>query len=210
MSVPSLPPSGLAEEMIPLLRSRLGLAAPAAPAAPPPPAPVVETRAPILEFADKTQANAPAREAPAPKSIQAVLFSLDSEEYAAPISNVLEILRVSAITRVPDAPAHVRGVMNLRGRLLPVVELRTILGLPPLALDADSRVVKATVAGRLVGLLVDRVSYVMTIAENALEAPPRELASRGDFLAGVAMKGDGVVLFLDLERTLSLPRWEGT
>jgi chemotaxis signal transduction protein len=100
--------------------------------------------------------------------------------------------------------------MNLRGRLLPIVELRTILGLPPLGIDGDARVIKASISGRLIGLLVDRVSYVMSIAENALEPPPRELGERADFVAGVALKGEGVVLLLDLERTLSLPRWGGT
>jgi purine-binding chemotaxis protein CheW len=216
MSSPPLPPSGLAEDMIPLLRSRLGLpsaaasvasAAPILPSAVPPSPP---RPSPIIEFADRTQAGTAREDIAAPKMIQAVLFSLDEEEYAARIENVLEIIRVAPIARVPDAPTHVRGVMNLRGRLLPVVELRTILGLQPLVVGDESRVVKASVAGRLVGLLVDRVSYVMTVAEKSLEPPPRELGTRGDFLTGVALKGDGVVLFLDLERTLSLPRSGGT
>jgi purine-binding chemotaxis protein CheW len=210
--IPPLPSSGLAEEMIPLLRSRLrlpeatdptGVVPPRAPTGMPP------ARPPILELADKLQASAPRVEASAPKLIQAVLFSLDKEEYAARIDSVLEILRVAPIARVPAAPPHVRGVMNLRGRLLPVVELRTLLGLGPLAIDDESRVIKATVLGRLVGLLVDRVSYVMSLSEDAFEPPPRELGDRADFLAGVTLKGDGVVLMLDLERTLSPPRWGG-
>ena len=205
---PPLPSSGLAEEMIPLLRSRLGL--PGAGATSPAASPAPPARKPILEFADLAEASAPKEAALAPKLIQAVLFSLDGEEYAARIENVLEILRVAPIARVPEAPPHVRGVMNLRGRLLPIVELRTILGLSPLGLDGDARIIKASISGRLIGLLVDRVSYVMSIAESALEPPPREMGERADFVSGVALKGEGVVLLLDLERTLALPRWGGT
>jgi purine-binding chemotaxis protein CheW len=201
---PPLPASGLAEEMIPLLRMRLGLPDAGALRESTKPRPA------ILEFAELAQARAPLEAVAAAVQIQAVLFALEEEEYAARIDNVLEILRVAPIARVPEAPPHVRGVMNVRGRLLPIVEIRTILGLSPLVVDADSRVIKATIAGRLIGLLVDRVSYVVSIAENALEPPPRELGDRADFVAGVALKGDGVVLLLDLERTLSLPRSGGS
>jgi purine-binding chemotaxis protein CheW len=199
----ALPASGLAEEMIPLLRSHLGLPAQAPPpAAPAPPKP----EAAILEFADKTSADAPAR-APAPaKLLQLVLLTLDSERYGLAIESVQEILRVAPIARVPDAPRHIRGVMNVRGRLLPIVEVRAILGLAPLACEADSRVVMVLVRGRTLGLLVDRVSYVLSLPADGILPPPREvLGERADFVRGVAMQEDGIVILLDLEKTLSFP-----
>jgi len=198
-----LPAAGLAEEMIPLLRARLGLAhdAPAQAPAPPP------ASSPIFDFADRTQERAIEREpAPAPP-MRLVLFTLDGETYAVPIEVVQEILRVARITRVPDAPPNVRGLMNVRGRLLPIVEIRTIFGLSPCALEKDARVMMVQVRGRVLGLLVDQVSYVLTIPRTALEAPPREVfGERVESIRGVATQGEDVVIVLDLERTLSLPR----
>lgn len=209
-----LPASGLAEEMIPLLRAKLGLpqetrsqtpaALPPAPSIASLPAPA-QARSPILDFADRAMDRAADRlPAPSPP-IQLVLFALDREMYGLPIDCVQEILRVARITRVPDAPANVRGLMNVRGRLLPIVEIRTILGLPPCELEKDARVMMVEARGRVLGLLVDQVSYVLSVPRDSLEAPPREVfGERADCIRGVATQGEELVVVLDLERTLSL------
>jgi purine-binding chemotaxis protein CheW len=199
---PELPASGLAEEVIPLLRAKLALSALPAAAKPGEPS---APRSSILAFADTTHARGAGDAAPPARVLQVVLFRLDRERYAVPIASVHEILRVTPITRVPEAPRHVRGVMNVRGRLLPVVELRTILGLPPLVVDGESRVIKASLHGRVLGLLVDRVSYVLSFPESALEGAPGERGERAECVTGVLLEGDAIVLLLDLERTLSLP-----
>jgi purine-binding chemotaxis protein CheW len=185
---------GLAEEMIPLLRKRLGIGPEGS--VPPP--------AGILDFAANVEAPEATREAPPEVDrLQLVTFALDSEWYGLPIACVHEILRVGAITRVPHAPAHVRGVMNVRGRLLPVVELRTVLGLTPLEVGFDSRVVMVEVGPTLLGLLVDRVGYVVAIPKSAIERPQAELLDkRRESIAGIAALGQGVIVVLDVARAL--------
>jgi purine-binding chemotaxis protein CheW len=191
----SPPTGGLAEEMIPLLRRRLGMR----PNQPVPP-PVT-----ILDFAARMETTDAAGQPPVEvERLQLVTFDLDTERYALPIARVHEILRVGAITRVPHAPAHVRGVMNVRGRLLPIVELRSVLGLPALDVGFESRVVMAEVDKTLVGLLVDRVGYVVAIPQSALERPPPELLDkRRDCIAGIAAHGDGAIVVLDATRALA-------
>jgi purine-binding chemotaxis protein CheW len=189
------PMGGLAEEMIPLLRKRLGIGPDQA--VPPP--------ATILDFAATVEPPESAREAPAQVDReQLVTFALDAEKYGLPIACVHEILRVAAITRVPHAPPHVRGVMNVRGRLLPVVELRTVLGLQPLEVSFESRVVMVEVGPALLGLLVDRVGYVVAIPRSAIERPqPELLDKRRDCIAGIAAHGEGVIVVLDVARALA-------
>ena len=211
-----LPASGLAEEMIPLLRAKLGLPpsgsiAPAAPAAAPPPPPVpAQAPSAILAFADASNERGPVRAAPPPPPIQLVLFMLDDESFGLPIDTVHEILRVDRITRVPDAPPQVRGLMNVRGRLLPIVEIRTLLGLGPSVIGKDARIMMVQVKGRVLGLLVDQVSYVLSVPPDAIEPAPREVfGERAESIHGVATANDGsnaLVIVLDLERILSHPR----
>jgi len=158
----------------------------------------------ILAFADRVTAAEPAP-APAPveRQLHLVTFELDGEAYAVPIAMVREVVRVADLTRVPNAPPHIRGVMNLRGRILPVVELRTRLGLAPLEPTPAARVVVAEVRGRLLGYLVDRVTQVARIGEGAVTAPPDEVVTgSGEAITGIARRGDRLLLLLELERVL--------
>jgi purine-binding chemotaxis protein CheW len=186
------PAGGLAEEMIPLLRQRLGLG-------PDDPNPVAGT---ILDFA----AGLPAAEKPVPSVpvVQLITFMLADERYALPIELVYEILRVAPITRVPHAPRAVRGLMNVRGRLLPVVDVRTLLEMPPASIDKDARVVTVEVRGRSLGLLVDRVGTVARIPKDAiLPAPAEVVGRRADFVSAVATDGEGMAVVFDLEKAFS-------
>src|SRR4029453_13642723 len=107
-----------------------------------------------------------------------VIFGLAREEFGIPIARAREIVRVPEITRVPQAPPHIRGVMNLRGRILPVVEIRPRFGLERAELTPRSRVVVVEAHGRIAGILVDVVSQVVKIGESAIVPPPDEVFSR--------------------------------
>jgi purine-binding chemotaxis protein CheW len=159
----------------------------------------------VLDFADRVQAPAPAAPAaPIERELHLVIFDLGNERYAVPIAMVREVVRVADITRVPNAPPHIRGVMNLRGRILPVVEMRSRMGLPTADLTPASRVVVAEVRGRILGYLVDRVIQVTRLNEGSVAAAPDEVRSgSGDAITGIARRGDQLLLLLELERILN-------
>ena len=157
----------------------------------------------ILTFADQLGMTSTTPAAPVERELHLVVFRLGSEEYAVPINTVREVVRVADITRVPQAPAHIRGVMNLRGRILPVVETRSRLGLDVAELTPQSRVVVVDVNRRIIGLLVDAVGQVTRIGETLVSAPPEEVrASGADAVTGVARVGSRLLIMLDLERVL--------
>ena len=154
----------------------------------------------LLNFADAILARptAPAL-APEAEVHPYVTFFLGREEFGLPILRSREIVRVAEITRIPEAPPHVRGVLNLRGRVVPVVELRTRLGLPIAPLTPQSRVIMVEVHGRLFGLLVDWLVGVQEIVVKPLDESLR--GSR--VLSGLTILGQGrVVPILDCGEVL--------
>jgi purine-binding chemotaxis protein CheW len=158
----------------------------------------------ILAFADALQHRAAATPAAeVERELQLVAFALDREEFAIPIAQIREIIRVGDITRIPQAPPHVRGVMNLRGRILPVVELRSRLGLPPAEVTSRSRVLVADAQGRTLGLLVDAVTEVVKIPERAIVPPPDDiLAANANYITGVARLGSRLLILLELDQAV--------
>lgn len=158
----------------------------------------------LVGFADAVEARSAAQVAPAPgPELHLLTFALDREEFGIPVTQVREVIRVSEITRVPQAPAHVRGVANLRGRILAIVELRSRLGLPPAELTPRSRVVVVEVRGRVLGLLVDAVSQVTKVPEASVVAAPEEVVSADvDYLTGVARWQSRLIILLDLDKAL--------
>jgi purine-binding chemotaxis protein CheW len=162
-----------------------------------------------LAFVDELAAQATAQaaatpEQPAAPLLHLIAFQLDREEYGVPVASVREVSRVGEITRVPQAPEHIRGVMNLRGRILPVLELRTRLGHPPLASPGPkARVVVTEVHGRVLGLLVDAVAQVLKVPSDRVVPPPDDARSvEADYLTGVAQLDGRLIILLDLERML--------
>jgi purine-binding chemotaxis protein CheW len=157
----------------------------------------------LLAFADWVTERAEKETPKAPDDPERlfVAFVLDGEEYGLPIANVREVLRVAEISRVPQAPPHVRGVMNVRGKILPIVEIRTRLGLAPLVPSAGARVVVLEVEERTLGLLVDRATPVARIRSSAVESPSVDGAPmRAGCVAGVAREGDRRIVLLDPEK----------
>ena len=130
---------------------------------------------------------------------QLVVFELGDERYGLDIATVYEIIRHQPVTAVPQAPAFVEGVINLRGRIIPVVDLRDRFGMAAGALTKASRIVVCEAAGTRVGLVVDGVSEVLMVPNDAVEPTP-EVASGEDhaYLRGIAKLGERLVILLDL------------
>ena len=171
------------------------------------PAPERSEAESLLDYAEQLQRSAPALkvEPPSPE-LHLVTFALDQEEFGVPIGQVREVIRVSEITRVPQARPHVRGVTNLRGRILAVVEIRTRMGLSAAVITPRSRVVVVGIGERMLGILVDGVSQVVKVPAATVTAAPEDVISPGtDYITGVARWNSRLIILLDLEKVLQLP-----
>jgi purine-binding chemotaxis protein CheW len=214
----ALPASGLAEDIL----RQLDASGPA-PAAPSPavaaaPEGTTDTLA-ALSLAEKRLAPgempgahslsffaAPARDqrAAAEATEHLATFFLDREEYGVDVRQVQEIRRMSEITTVPRAPEFIRGVINLRGRILPVLDLKRKLGLGEVEAGRATRIVVVRVGERLLGLLVDGASQVLKVAVSHIEPPPEEVLEKGgDYIRGVAKLDDRLIILVDLGRLLA-------
>lgn len=136
---------------------------------------------------------------------QVLSFSLGGEEYAVEILLVREILGMRPLTPIPHAPRHVCGVMNLRGAVVPVLDMRASLSLPAVAQDHTSVIIVLAVCGRTMGFVVDGVSDVLTVDTAAMERTP-DLGGRidGDKVRGIARLQDRYVILLDIDRVAAL------
>jgi len=134
-----------------------------------------------------------------------VTFQLGREEYGIEISSVQEIIRATDITPVPGAPEHVRGVINLRGKIIPVVDLRTRFSLPQAEASDAQRIVVVELKEKRLGMLVDSVSQVIKIPSGVVEEMPEEAISVDEnFIKGVGKLDSRLIIILDLNRSLLL------
>lgn len=139
------------------------------------------------------------------KGMQIVVFVIGKELFGVSIEAVHEIVRVPEITAVPDAPPFLEGMINLRGKILPVIDLRRRLRLAEVQRDKHTRVLITEDGGRLVGLLVDSVSEVLRVPEDALEPPPEMISSIGvEYLSAVAKVGGRLISLLNFAKVLGL------
>lgn len=135
---------------------------------------------------------------------QLVVFDLASEYYGVDIGDVREIIRMQLITRVPGAPSYVEGVINLRGRVVPVVDLRKRLKLNVGEQTKESRIVVVDIAGRDVGVVVDAVTEVLRVPLTSIEPPSSMITnSDSDYLRGIAKLESKLIILLDLNKVLS-------
>jgi purine-binding chemotaxis protein CheW len=132
-----------------------------------------------------------------------LMFQLGSEDYAIEIRHVLEIKAYTAITPIPNAPAHLKGVMNLRGSIIPVVDLRERFGMPAGNYDKFTVILVVSVQEKTSGVLVDAVTDIVELPTSQVDPPP-DLGVHVDtsFLRGMVKVGGRVVLVLDLEQTI--------
>lgn len=134
--------------------------------------------------------------------LQVVSFRLGGEEYGLEILRVQEIIRMVGLTRVPNSRKFVEGVINLRGKVIPIVGLRKRFGLEPRESDRGTRIIVVEVVGEVIGFEVDSVSEVLRIPVETIEPPPRLSRHNNEYVSGVGKLQDRLLLLLDIDRVL--------
>lgn len=135
---------------------------------------------------------------------QFLTFNLGDELYGVDILRVQEIKGYTTVTKIPNTPSHIKGVLNLRGTIVPIIELRTKFGMSTIEYTAFTVIIVVVVRDKVMGLVVDSVSDVLNIEKNDIQAPPQFGASVDvSFLNGIGKSGDKLVTLLDIDRMLS-------
>ncbi len=137
--------------------------------------------------------------------VQLVIFKLGREEYGVSILQVQEIKRISDITRVPHTPDNIKGVINLRGSVFPVIDLKNRLNLAQQAITEDTRIIIVKVEELSIGMVVDAVSEVMTISQENIDSPEVVAGSiSANYLSGVGKLDDRLLILLNLEEIIGM------
>lgn len=134
--------------------------------------------------------------------LQLVTFTLKGEEYAVDILSVQEINRITEITKVPKSPHYVEGVINLRGRVMPAINLRKKFGFEEKAIDETSRVIIIDKEGITSGLIVDSVSEVLRIPSNIVEPPPITSEMNSKYIKGIAKLENKLIILIDIDNLM--------
>ncbi|VBB06562.1 Hypothetical protein LUCI_1798 [Lucifera butyrica] len=137
------------------------------------------------------------------QELQLVIFRLSQEEYGLPITKVQEINRLVPITKLPQTPSFVEGIINLRGRIIPVIDLRKRFQLPMLEHSDDTRIIIVEVNGQTVGITVDAVTEVIRLAADAVEPPPPTFVLDSQYIHGVGKVEGRLVILLDIDKILT-------
>ncbi len=133
--------------------------------------------------------------------LQFVGFRLAEEDYAIAITKIQEIILMKPITRLPQSPPFIEGLINLRGSVIPIVNLRKRFGLVARELDEETRTIVVNVHDKTVGCVVDAVTQVMRISRDQIQPPPLGVAGGAyRYLAGLARLDDRLVILLDIEK----------
>ncbi|RMF56643.1 MAG: purine-binding chemotaxis protein CheW [Calditrichaeota bacterium] len=139
----------------------------------------------------------------AEKIIQLVSFRLGGEEFGVDILAVQEIIRMQEITQVPNSPHYIEGVINLRGKVIPVINLRKRLGLGMKEYDKSTRIIVVEMQDKIVGFIVDSVSEVLRVPASALEPPPQMVGNvQEDYITAVGKMKDSLLILLDLSKVI--------
>jgi purine-binding chemotaxis protein CheW len=138
------------------------------------------------------------------KTLQVVTFALGSEEYGVDIAQVQEINRMVTITHVPRAPQFMEGVINLRGQLIPIIDLRSRFGMDRSERTKNTRIVVTEIGSKRIGMVVDSVSEVLRVPVEQIEDAPDLVAGIDtEYIRGVGKMGDRLIIMLDLSRVIS-------
>ena len=142
--------------------------------------------------------------------LQLVTFSIGEEEFGVDILKVQEIIRTMEITRVPRAADFVEGVINLRGKVIPIIDLRRRFGFSSKEHDKHTRIIVIEINNMIVGFVVDSVSEVLRIPAATVEPPPPVVAGvESEYINGVGKLQDRLLILLDLDKLLSSEDMEG-
>ena len=142
---------------------------------------------------------------------QYLTFILGEEHYGVDILRVQEIKGYTAVTRIPNTPDFIKGVLNLRGTIVPIVDLRNKFGMAKVEATMFTVIVVVVVRDRVMGIVVDAVSDVLDIAAKDIQPPPN-FGARVDtsFIHSMAKSGDKLITLLDIDRVLSVDEFEQT
>ncbi len=136
-------------------------------------------------------------------SEQLVGFRLDQEEYGIAITKVQEIILVGEITRVPQTPDYIKGLINLRSTVIPIVDLRRRFGLHEQDATDETRIMVVNVLGKTIGIIVDAVSEVLRVSNNQIAPPPPTVAGLGrEYLTGLVKLENRLLILLDIDKIL--------
>lgn len=140
---------------------------------------------------------------------QLVGFVIDKQEFAVDIKQIREIIRGVKITKLPNSPSFVEGVVNLRGSIMPVIDLRKRFGMGQIEDRDEARVIVTELAHGMVGFIVDSVTEVRRVTDEIVEAPPeKSVKLDSQYVSGIAKLKDILLIILDLEKVLSLDEME--
>lgn len=136
-------------------------------------------------------------------TLQLVSFELGKEMYGIEITKVREIILIAEITKIPQTPHYVKGLINLRSSVIPVIDLRALFGLPENDLTDESRIMVIQAGGRTIGIVVDAVSEVLRVKHEQIAPPPPTVARLGqDYLTGIVKLEKQLLILLDIDRIL--------
>src|SRR5665647_1721267 len=143
--------------------------------------------------------------------VDLIVFQVGMEEFAFRLKHVKEIVRVTEIKKVPNAPAHVVGLTSLRGGVLPVVDIRRCFNMSQKEIDDDSRIIVTDIQGRQVGIITDRISQVTSVEVSSIVEPPANIKNmKGGHVSGIAVKdkGKSIIMVLDVEKIVDIRQLE--
>ena len=143
-------------------------------------------------------------------SFQLVSFHLADESYGIEITKVREIILMGEITRIPHTPDYVKGLINLRSTVIPVIDLRIRFALPEAELTGESRIMVINVRGKTIGIIVDAVSEVLRITNDQIASPPPTVAGLGrEYLTGLVKLEERLLILLDIDKILGAEETDG-
>lgn len=137
------------------------------------------------------------------QDMQVVIFKLGQEDYGLPIEKVQEINRMVSITKLPNTPDFMEGIIDLRGKVIPVMDLRKRFGFSLAERSEESRIMVTDIAGNTVGLIVDGVNEVAKLPGDSIEPPPPSFVLDAQFVRGVGKRENSLVILLDIDRLVS-------
>jgi len=137
------------------------------------------------------------------KELQLVTFRLANEEYGLPITKVREINRLVPVTKLPQTPSFMEGIINLRGLIIPVIDLRKRFEMSIAAHDEDTRIIIVEISGEIVGVIVDAVTEVVRLDTANIEPSPATVAVESQYIEGVGKIDDRLIILLNIDKVLT-------